>query len=94
LATSISPFRGASAPVKAPELVNPPGDELFACPRLPENQHIRVGGGDAVDEFLDALHRGGHADDIGAAFDRLEPTFEGDRLMRQGPLVGHALQDA
>ena len=40
------------------QVVDPAGDQFFAGPRFAQNQHVRIGRGDLVDQLLHPLHPG------------------------------------
>ncbi len=73
-------------------IVQRPGDQFLAGARLAHHQHGRIGGGHLGDELADQFHARRVADQLGRAFQALEPLFQGAILVGQLALLRHPVE--
>ena len=73
-------------------IVQRPGDQFFAGARLTDDEHGGIGRGHLGDEAAHQLHPRRVADQLGGAFEAMEPLFQGPILVRQLALLRHPVQ--
>ena len=73
-------------------IVDGAGDQLLAGAGFAEDQHGRIGRGDFGDQLADLGHGGSLPDELRFAFDLFQAAFDGQKLVRQFALGGHAAE--